>query len=144
MAPKPRPPEDRFWAKVDKNGPNGCWLWTGAIMENGYGVFDGRFVRSRLVHRIAYEIAIGPIPDGLVVDHLCLVRHCVNPTHLEAVTVQENLARRDAARPDYCIHGHLLDEANTYVRAGTNQRKCRACHRNEANRAYAKRRRLME
>ena len=76
-------PEERFWAKVDKT--DDCWLWTANRTNAGYGHFwlDRRMV---LAHRFAYELLIGPIPDGLTLDHLCRVRACVNPAHLEAVT----------------------------------------------------------
>lgn len=83
--------EARFWAKVDKTET--CWLWTAAIRRrSGYGVFSHQ-ARTMLAHRFAYELLVGPIPDGLVIDHLCRVRHCVNPDHLEPVTQRENLRR---------------------------------------------------
>lgn len=92
-------PEARFWAKVNKDGPapthrsdlGSCWLWT-ASTNWGYGVLsiDGRSIRA---HRFAYELLVGPIPEGLQLDHLCHVRHCVRPDHLEPVTLQENVVR---------------------------------------------------
>lgn len=90
----------RFMAKVDLAGHGGCWLWTAAVdPTTGYGKFHiGPDQRTCGAHRFAYELLVGPIPDGLVLDHLCRVRHCVNPQHLEPVTVGENLRRgRDAA-----------------------------------------------
>lgn len=77
---------------------NGCWLWRGSHgpASNGYGrigVGTQRQRRSRLAHRVSYELLVGPIPDGLVLDHLCGVRHCVNPDHLEPVTQKENVRR---------------------------------------------------
>lgn len=82
----------RFWAKVDKNGPGGCWLWVGARSSTGYGnVYDrGRW---QAPHRIVAEAAWGPIPDGMQVDHLCRIRACVNPNHLDVVTRRENTSR---------------------------------------------------
>ena len=82
----------RFWSKVKKS--RGCWLWQGAINTNGYGNFHnkGRTVKA---HRFAYEICVGEIPKGLTIDHLCRVRHCVNPSHLEPVTMRENFLRGD-------------------------------------------------
>lgn len=82
--------ESRFWAKVAVS--DGCWLWTGATNERGYGhiVRAGRFVQA---HRAAYELAGGEIPEGLVLDHLCREPRCVRPSHLEPVTHRENLAR---------------------------------------------------
>jgi hypothetical protein len=96
------PLEARFWAKVDKNGPDGCWVWTGARAV-GYGYISrGGGIGSAIVpaHRIAYELLVGPIPDGLHIDHLCRNRPCVNPDHLEAVTQGENNLRSWAARKE--------------------------------------------
>jgi len=109
-----------------------CWLWTGALIHNGYGVMtlDGR---RQLVHRLAYQFFVGPIPDGLQIDHLCRVRHCLRPEHLEPVTAQENSLRGETiaasrAAQTTCIHGHPFDDENTYVTPkGT--RQCRACRR---------------
>lgn len=83
----------RFWAKVDKRGPDDCWLWlANKTAPNGHGRFStgGSMV---MAHRFAYELLVGPIPDGLVIDHLCRVRLCVNPKHLEPVTAVENIKR---------------------------------------------------
>jgi hypothetical protein len=91
--------QERFWSKVDKSGPNGCWLWTASARgASGYGQFywNGSMVGA---HRVAYELCKGPVPDGLSIDHLCCVRLCVNPDHLEAVTCAENNLRRAAWSP---------------------------------------------
>jgi hypothetical protein len=85
-------PAVRFWAKFHR-APDGCWLWTATIDgTNGYARFapHGRMIGA---HRWSYETFVGAIPDGLVIDHLCRVRHCVNPLHLEAVTNAENIRR---------------------------------------------------
>lgn len=82
--------EERFWSKVAKTST--CWLWGGSVRANGYGVFSFQ-ARTMLAHRYAYELLSGPIPTGLVIDHLCRVRNCVNPAHLEAVTQSENVRR---------------------------------------------------
>jgi hypothetical protein len=121
----------RFWDKVDK-GDDGCWRWTAHINRDGYGVYAGDDRRVNHAHRFAYVDANGPIPKGLVIDHLCRVRECVNPDHLEPVTDRENVRRGMApaginARKTHCIHGHPFDEANTYWWKG--HRGCRACNR---------------
>lgn len=132
-----RPTEaDRFWAKVDKT--DGCWLWIGTIAPNGYGQFR-LASRGPLVyaHRYAYEVCVGPIPDGLELDHVrergCEHTNCVNPAHLEPVTGRENNRRSDSvsatnARKTHCKRGHPLSGANLYVRPN-GYRKCRACAR---------------
>lgn len=120
----------RFWAKVDKTPT--CWLWTGAKTgSGGYGVIrlGDTLVRA---HRFAYEAMVGPIPDGLVLDHLCRVRACVNPGHLEPVTTQENVLRGEGpaasrAKQTACKYGHPFDEANTRI-TKLGQRRCRVCH----------------
>ena len=128
---KPLPPEERFWPKVQKTET--CWLWTG-FKRNGYGHF---WVRGRLIqaHRFAYELLVGPIPTGLTLDHLCRNRSCVNPKHLEAVSMRTNILRGNNlsaryAQATHCVHGHPFDLFNTLIgRKG--QRRCRACHRAE-------------
>lgn len=108
--------------------PTGCIEFTGGTDDKGYGQMkrDGRDCRA---HRVAYEWLVGPIPDGLQLDHLCMVRACVNPAHLEPVTNEEN-QRRAAAYKTECPQGHPYDEVNTYVRPD-GARRCRACRRQE-------------
>lgn len=99
----PRPsPETRFWPFVNQNGPvpmnrpelGPCWIWTGNTMKDGYTHFkvSGKTVKA---HRFSYELLIGAIPDNLALDHLCRIRNCVNPSHLEPVTQQVNILRGD-------------------------------------------------
>lgn len=98
-------PAIRFWAKVDKNAPvpdyrpdlGPCWIWTACITADGYGSFAPNRI-ARLAHRVAYELIVGAIPDGLTIDHLCRVRSCVNPGHLDVVTPGENYRRGLEAR----------------------------------------------
>lgn len=134
------PIEDRFWARVNKTDT--CWLWTGARLPSGYGeIWDGQ--RMGRAHRYAYELLVGPIPSGLQIDHLCRVRHCVNPDHLEPVTQQENIRRGEAgltsgqqqSAKTSCPAGHPYDAENTY--RYKRQRHCRACRRVRDRAAYA-------
>lgn len=124
--------EARFLAKVDKSGD--CWLWTAKCNNRGYGMFglNGRMVTA---HRVAHELWVGPIPEGLEIDHLCAVRSCVNPAHLEAVTHRENLLRGSGfagvnAAKTHCPHGHEYSPENTYHNPNPNGgRICRTCKR---------------
>ena len=111
-------------------------------MDEGYGQFwDGtRLVRA---HRFAYEQIVGPIPDGLQLDHLCRVRSCVNPAHLEPVTCQVNLLRGTGASArnaikTHCPQGHAYGDFNTYIRP-EGWRRCRECHRAEERMGKARR-----
>ena len=110
----------RFWDKVDIGTITGCWEWTAAKNSNGYGCFgiDGR---SQLAHRLAYEAEVGPIPEGLTIDHLCRNRLCVNPSHLEPVTVAEN-NRRASRLITHCKRGHELVSTPS-----GRQRRCPIC-----------------
>lgn len=120
----------RFHTKTTP-GPDGCTNWTGKL-DNGYGRFwlDGRCL---LAHRVAWEIANGPVPSGLQLDHLCRNRACVEATHLEPVTVAENVLRGvgitavNAAKTE-CKNGHQLTGRNLYVRRDGN-RNCVPCQR---------------
>ena len=132
----PRPSlAERFWPKVNRV-EEGCWEWRGARAGTGYGAIwvDGR---GRPAHRVAYELEVGPIPDGLQLDHLCCNPACVRPDHLEPVTQAENIRRGNGgkhwAEKTHCPQGHPYDEANTFVN-GKGRRECRTC-RNERNRA---------
>lgn len=93
--------EERFWAKVDKDGPNGCWLYLGALQGKGYGLISV-VAKDVKAHRFAYESVVGPIPDGLSLDHLCRNPQCVNPAHLEPVTHLENVRRGDVLKLTPC------------------------------------------
>lgn len=126
LALRTPPWPERFWVKVDRS--DGCWLWTGALDHAGYGRVGVGKGRTKLAHRVAYELAVGPIPDETPhLDHLCRNTSCVRPDHLEPVTQEEN-NRREAAARTHCVHGHELTEENTYRRRN-GSRECRTCIR---------------
>ena len=119
----------RFWAKVTV-APSGCWEWTGARSSKGYGQWSVRGV-SKSIHRLTWQEFRGPIPDGLVIDHLCRVRHCCNPDHMEVVTGLVNAQRGEPATKDRCLRGHPLIGANLLTHARgqrTSVRNCRICY----------------
>lgn len=134
-------PSIRFWAKVDKNGPTSdyrpdlgpCWLWVCGLDRDGYGRFWDRD-RELRAHRWAYQFLVGSVPPSLELDHLCRVRHCVNPHHLEPVTHLKNIRRGDHAEKTCCSQGHPFDATNTYQHRG--KRFCRTCHRERERKRY--------
>lgn len=85
------PIEDRFWPRVDKRGPDECWLWLGSVNAKGYGRLGRRDSADRYAHRISYRIHFGSIPDGLIVMHRCDTPGCVNPNHLFLGTYSDNV-----------------------------------------------------
>lgn len=124
------PVEDRLWSGA-VHTESGCWEWQ-RTRARGYGyiVRDGRLKRA---HRVAYELAVGPVPPGKELDHLCANKACINPAHLEAVTHRENVMRADGpssvnARRTECRHGHPFTPENTRVLAN-GERACRECKR---------------
>lgn len=130
----------RFWDKILPEPNSGCWLWNAASNWTGYGVFRVETNRSVMAHRFSYENLVGPIPDGLELDHLCRVRCCCNPKHLEPVTRSENTRRgiaannglrahhnRRSAAPT-CVHGHTFTGKNVGFRKD-GRRRCRECDR---------------
>jgi hypothetical protein len=130
---------ERFWQKVDLTLD--CWLWQGARNDHGYGMIrrDGA---PTYAHRWSYEALVGPIPPERELDHLCRVRTCVRPDHLEAVSHRTNLLRARAFRDDvpstHCPRGHAFAGFNLYVRPD-GRRACRACHRIDQGRYRARR-----
>lgn len=124
----------RFFSKVDVNDLTGCWEWTGCLNEKGYGrlTLDRKNWKA---HRASYEAFVGPIPEGLTIDHLCRNRKCVKPEHLEAVPHRVNLMRGDTvtarnASVTHCPRGHEYSPENTKIqrkKSGTQSRICREC-----------------
>lgn len=128
--------EDRFWQRVEKRGPDECWNWIGGISHkkpSDYGRFSPKRGFAWLPHRYSYQLAKGPIPKGLTIDHLCRNTLCMNPTHLEAVTIKENILRgigftAQNAKKTHCPKGHPLIEGNLVKYAlSVGKRSCKIC-----------------
>lgn len=126
----------RLLGKFEVRTPGECWPWRGPFNAKGYGRFFGRLpgvaTATIAAHRAVWTTLVGPIPDDLTLDHLCLNKACVNPAHLEPVTSSENSRRQMAPgwpgwESGECPHGHSLD-GNLYVRP-SGKRCCRACRR---------------
>ena len=128
-------PEEFIFERAMPEPNSGCWLWLLKLDKDGYGCLkkNGKHWRS---HRYAYETLVGPIPDGLEIDHLCRNKSCCNPSHLEVVTTQQNIQRRPHSDKvgkyklanTHCPHGHPYSGDN--LRVATNgQRVCRTCMR---------------
>lgn len=137
----PRPAPERFWEKVDFSGD--CWLWMAGRQSGGYGSFwDAESVVK--AHRYSYSLLVGTIPEGLTLDHLCRVRHCVNPDHLEPVTHVVNVQRgfgmnRRNVEKTHCKRGHEFTLENTLPNGKSGWRKCRTCARASAAARCSKR-----
>jgi hypothetical protein len=134
MGKAARPAIDRFLEKIAPTD-SGCIEWIASLNNNGYGTFAVGGNRSTVAHRWAYEHFVGPVPDGLDLDHLCRNRRCVNPDHLEPVTTSTNLLRavgmgQANAAKTHCPAGHPYDGDNLYIPPSrANNRMCRACRR---------------
>lgn len=121
-------------SKIVAPNESECWLYTGPKNPEGYGLFhDVRFKGTRPPHRVVYEALVGPIPQKLVIDHLCRVKLCVNPLHLEPVTDKVNILRGNCpaaqnARKTHCKYGHPLSGDNLYT-SPKRRRQCRICLR---------------
>lgn len=126
------PIETRLEAKIEKTAD--CWLWTGLLTYNGYGQFvyqEGRGadrrMRCMMAHRAVYQVHVRLLRDGETLDHLCMNRQCVNPEHLEPVTIGENIRRAPRSVSETCKYGHLYrDQSSFYKSKGA--RRCHKCH----------------
>ena len=135
-----RPLSERIKAN-SRRDRKGCWLWQGSLDRDGYGRISvrpesgtGASLR-KAAHRVSYEAFVGPIPDGMTIDHTCRTRACVNPAHFELVPLVENIARRVYVRANHrnaakthCKNGHEFTAENTRI-GSRGDRICRACER---------------
>lgn len=151
-------PVKNFWSKVEVRGDDECWPWKANIEPSGYGTYQTTYegVRFTKAHRFAYHVSVGPVREGLDLDHTCHTndescalgnkcphRACCNPAHLEPVTERVNVRRSRGtsgtnARKTHCIHGHELSGDNLAIRSDGG-RRCRRCKRASENRRYARR-----
>jgi hypothetical protein len=134
---------ERFDAKWLPEPNTGCWLWTASTNNGGYG-FIGVNRRVQMAHRVGYELYRGPIPDGMTLDHLCRVTCCVNPCHMEPVSMRANILRGHGvagkfARRTHCKNGHELSGDNVSSRSDSRARVCVTCHLEGARRSYERR-----
>lgn len=130
--------------RLDRSGD--CWLWPGSTDGKGYGLAK-LHGRTRRVHRVVYEHLVGPIPEGYTLDHLCRVRNCANPAHLEPVTSAVNTLRENSiapaainARKTHCIRNHPLSGENLRLVKDGRYRQCRACTKAAQHERYLARR----
>ena len=133
---------ERFWEKVDKNGPipenrpelGPCWTWTASLfIKTGYGQFNVTSGHPTTAHRVAWELTKGPILEGLHLDHLCRNRACVNPSHTEPVTCQVNILRGETiaannALKTHCVSGHEFTPENSWYYPDGRGKQCRTCY----------------
>lgn len=118
---------EEFWRRIEPEPMSGCWLWLGTIDHLGYGHFS-LAGKQWLAHRLSFEVARGPIPVGLSIDHKCRQRSCVNPSHLEAVPLAVNIRRGFNATKTTCRFGHPLDEF-TKGKKRKPSRQCSICRK---------------
>ena len=129
-----KPFAEGFFDRIEAEPNSGCWIWIGATSgSNDYGLCYPQS-KKMFAHRWSFEYAHGPIPSGMTIDHLCRVRRCVNPSHMEVVTNEVNVLRGRGhtainARKIVCSAGHPFDERNTRIRPSTRWRACRECNR---------------
>jgi hypothetical protein len=140
------PAWDRFTRFVSPEPNSGCWIWEGCLGESGYGYFSPEKGKNTRAHRFSYEHEKGKIPDNLILDHICRMRCCVNPDHLEPVSHQENRRRgiilygtdNPSGKKTHCKQGHPFSVENTSVvhENGGFVRKCKKCRSERARLRY--------
>lgn len=150
MAPRPKDIQSRFDHRFIPEPNSGCWLWTGGIGSDGYGIFgeikskwEGNAVFPG-AHVVSYVLHHGPVPEGREVNHKCRVRLCVNPQHLEAATHLDNVrysadAFRERGlriRRSHCSRGHEMTDENVVLSGSRKERTCRECRKIRARRNY--------
>lgn len=133
-------PVASFWHKVEKTDT--CWVWRGTRQTKGYG-YHVASKRGSLAHRFAYQLLVGPIPDGLQVDHVCRNRWCVRPEHMRLVTPRENVLAgigisAQNARKTHCLRGHPFEGTNL-LRDSKGRRMCATCRRQQNRESYQRR-----
>lgn len=140
MPGRPQPLEPRLWAKVEKTET--CWLWRGGKDGRGYGIIRAAG-RLQKAHRVTYELLVGPIPEGMQIDHLCRVKGCVNPAHMEPVTGLVNTRRAyvGLVKRSKCPKGHPYTGDNLMNWGQTSgDQRCRTCERERYRRRYVRKR----
>ena len=134
----PQKASERIYDLFSPEPNSGCWLWTGFISRFGYGSMSDDSRKTRAAHRLVYQLLVGDIPAGMQLDHLCRVRSCVNPRHLEPVTAKVNIRRGNTGlhlkSRTHCPYGHPYSVLNTYwVKKSDTvsgfSRTCRECKR---------------
>ncbi len=138
--------QEKFWSKVAVGEPNKCWAWQGYVRRTGYGILY-LAGRRHQVHRVSLTIHLGGIPKGLVVDHICRNRACVNPVHLRAVTIRQNTLENSLGpaainkAKTKCSRGHKFSKENTTYQVKWSRRECRECRRFRERRNWPNRKR---
>lgn len=141
IQPKRRPILERFFDRVFFEPNTGCWLFDGSQSPDGYAYFYVADRKMKVAHKFLYEREVEPVPDGMELDHLCLVRCCVNPQHLEVVTHAENVRRAQVRNYNrnktHCRRGHPYSGYNLTV-TSNGERSCKTCRRDDMRRSRAK------